>query len=140
MTPHANKTTALLLFVAMLSACASQEEVTTKDIEQAVRDFIAVRQLAEVDKMTTTNDDHWDEIDTTFLIYETRRETFLLEFTRACHELHETPVVPDRRWSTTSISARFDTLRGCRIDKLFPLTEDEVAELKAIGESPGSRN
>jgi hypothetical protein len=134
-----NKTIALFA-VALLSACASQERATTQDTEQAVRDFIDVRELAETDDMRTSNRDRWDAIDQNFIIYEANKETYLIEFVRRCHELDELPVVPDSRHSGNLVRARFDTLRGCRIAKMFPLTEGEVAELKAIGESPGSRN
>ena len=134
------KTTAALAILVVLSACAAQEEAITQDTEQAVRDFIAVRQLAEAKEMRTSNSDHWEEIDENFIIYETRRETFLVEFTRRCRELNEYPVVADERKGGNVVRARFDTIRGCHIARLFPLTEGEVAELAAIGESPGSRN
>lgn len=129
-----------LLVLATLAACAAQEEVTTQDTEQAVRDFIAVRQLAETDQIRTANDDSWNEIDKRFVLYETRKGVFLMEFTHRCNELNEIPVVPDARHSGNTVRARFDTLRGCRIAKIFPLTEGEVAELSNIGASPGSRN
>jgi len=45
------------------------------------------------------------------LIYVARRNTYLVEFNR-----------------------------GCLVDKIFALTEADVAELKSLGESPGSRN
>ncbi len=136
-----NKTIiATLSILVMLSACAAQEEATTQDAEQAVRDFIAVRELAETREIRTSNSDHWEEIDQNFVIYKTRREVFLIEFARRCYELGEYPVVADKRISGNVIRARFDTLRGCIIAKMFPLTEGEVAELSAIGESPGSRN
>jgi hypothetical protein len=131
--------TVIAVFV-MLSACAAQEEATTQDTEQAVRDFIAVRQLQEAKEMRTSNNDHWEEIDENFVIYKTRHEAFLVEFMRRCYELNQYPVVADERQSGNVVRARFDTLRGCHIAKLFPLTEGELAELSAIGESPGSRN
>lgn len=134
------KACALFIALATLTACAAHEESTTQDTEQAVRDFIEVRQLAEADEMRTANDDHWADIDQNFIIYKARREAFLVEFARRCHELNEYPVVADVRRSANLLLARFDTLRGCRIARLYPLTEGEVAELEAIGESPGSRN
>jgi hypothetical protein len=134
------KNKAVIAILVMLTACAAQEEATTQDTEQAVRDFIAVRQLQEAKEMRTSNNDSWEEIDENFVIYTTRREVFLLEFTRRCYELNQHPVVADERKSGNVVHARFDTLRGCQIAKLFPLTEGEVAELSAIGESPGSRN
>ena len=36
--------------------------------------------------------------------------------------------------------AKFDTIRGCRIAAIYALDEAEAAELKNIGEAPGSRN
>ncbi len=130
----------VIAILVTLTACAAQEEAITQDTEQAVRDFIAVRELAETREMRTSNGDHWEEIDQNFIIYTARREVFLVEFMRRCYELHQYPVVADERKSANVISARFDTLRGCNIAKIYPLTEGEVAELSAIGESPGSRN
>ena len=135
-----NKKTISIFAIALLSACASQERATTQDTEQAVRDFIDVRELAETEDMRTSNRDRWNALDQNFILYEAGKETYLLEFVRRCHELDDLPVVADLRKSGNLVRARFDTLRGCRIAKLFPLTESEVAELKAIGESPGSRN
>ena len=133
---HAIILTAIIL---ALTACASQEDALTRDTEQAVRDFVAVRELAETDKIRTQNQDHWDEIDQNFIIYKKRDQAFLVEFARRCRELDEYPIVADVR-NGNEIRARFDTIRGCRIAKMFPLTEGEVIELEAIGESPGSRN
>lgn len=133
------KPSLVILLATALTACAAQEDAVTQDIEQAVRDFIAVRELAETDKIRTANTDSWDEIDQNFLIYKKRNETFLVEFARRCYELNQYPVVPDERRGN-EIRARFDTIRGCRVNKVFPLTEGELAELEAIGESPGSRN
>lgn len=130
----------VLIAVSMLSACAAQQASVTKDHEQAIRDFVMVRELAESDKIRTRSDNSWQELEAHFIIYKTRRETFLVEFGRACRELDDLRVVPDVRRDSNAIYARFDTIRGCRIHKIYALTEDELAELEALGESPGSRN
>ncbi len=124
----------------LLSGCATQEKAVTQDEEQAIRDYILVRGLEEVDRMRSSNSDSWDELDEHFVIYDTRRNTYLVEFNRACHELNENRVTPDLRREANTIRARSDTIRGCRIDKIFALTEADVAELKSLGETPGSRN
>jgi len=128
------------MMAIFLSACAAQEELATQDEEQAVRDYIAVRGLPEVDEIRSSSSDHWEILDPNFIIYETRREAFLVEFFRACHELSTKHIVADKRWDLKTINARFDTIRGCRISKIFALTEADLAELKTLGESPGSRN
>jgi len=134
----------LVLVGALLSACASQGDTpqqSTQDKTQAVRDFIEVRELAEVDKMASASSDSWTALEERFLLYEGRRATHLVEFTRRCFELEDNSrIVADERWDASNIRARFDTIRGCRIHRIYALTEDEVAELESIGEAPGSRN
>ena len=124
----------------LVSGCATQERAPTQDEEQAVRDYIQVRGLEEVGRIRSSSSDSWHELDEFFIIYDTRRNAYLVEFNRACYELNENRVTPDLRREANSIRARSDTIRGCQIDKIFVLTEADVAELKALGESPGSRN
>jgi hypothetical protein len=124
----------------IVSGCATQEREVTQDEEQAVRDYIQVRGLEEVGRIRSSSGDSWDEIDEFFIIYDTRRDTYLVEFNRACYELNDSRVTPDLRREANSIRARSDTIRGCQVDKIYVLTEADVAELKALGESPGSRN
>jgi len=127
-----------------LAACASQEEQaeeSTQDVSQAVRDFIELRELEELDALRSGSNDGWQQLDDRFIVYNGRRETYLVEFTRRCHELSDnTRIVPDKRWDSNTVRARFDTIRGCRIAKIYALDEAEVAELENIGEAPGSRN
>ena len=138
------KLIALLIVSAALAACASQEdnaEPSTQDTAQAVRDFIEVRKLEELNKLNSSGGDKWTSIKDEFLIYEGRRETYLVEFYRRCYELSDnTRIVADKRWELNTIRARSDTIRGCRIEKIYALTEAEAAELENIGEAPGSRN
>ena len=127
-----------------LAACASQDEQaeqSTQDVNQAVRDFIELRELEELDALKSGSNDGWQQLDDRFIIYNGRREVYLVEFSRRCHELNDnTRIIPDKRWDSNTVRARFDTIRGCRIAKIYELGEAEVAELKNIGEAPGSRN
>ena len=132
--------TCALFAIALLSACAAQEPTVTQDPRQAVQDFIEVQELAETESIQTSSRDQWDKIDQNFVLYEANKKVFLIEFARRCRELDEYPVVADIRKGGRAMHAGFDTLRGCRIARIFPLTEEDAAELRAIGESPGSRN
>lgn len=137
------KKTIYLLGIILLAGCAGQDEKdeSTQDTAQAVRDFIALRQLEELEWIRSSSSDSWNIIDETFILYNARKETYLVEFTRECWELRDnTRVTPDKRWDANTVRARFDTIRGCRIAKIFALDEAEVAELENIGEAPGSRN
>lgn len=134
---------AATLVATGLVACASQDDkaMSTQDKAQAVRDFIEVRDLEKRDTMRSGNSDGWVAIGDEFLVYRARRDEYLVEFVRRCYELNDnTNITPDKRWNATSISAKFDTIRGCRIANIYALTEAEAVELKNIGETPGSRN
>lgn len=133
-----------LLCCTLLVACAGQSpeaEQRRQDVVQAVRDFIDVRGLEELRELKSSTSDSWEPIDEYFLIYQGRRNAYLVEFARQCRELNDnTHIVADERRSSNTISARFETIRGCRISRIFALTDAEVIELENIGESPGSRN
>lgn len=133
-----------LLAALVLATCAAQDEQadkSTQDMEQAVRDFIELRELVALDRLKSGMNDHWTTLDENFIIYHGRRESYLVEFVRRCHELNDrSRITPDKRWDTNTIRARFDTIRGCRIAVIYALDEAETAELENIGEAPGSRN
>jgi len=144
MTTTGLKIAAAIAAGFFLAACAAQDEQaegSTQDVNQAVRDFIELRGLEELDTLKSGTRDSWQQLDDLFIIYSGRRETYLVEFTRRCYELNDnTRITPDRRTDSNTVSAKFDTIRGCRIARIYGLTEAEVAELENIGEAPGSRN
>ncbi len=121
---------------ALLLACGPQ---TTQRDERAVTDYVAVSELEETDRIRTDARDGWELISDRFLLYKTRRQDYLVEFRRICHEIRDHRVVPDVRRDHSYIRARFDTLGGCQIDKIYALTEGQSAELAELGEAPGDR-
>jgi len=134
--------TMLVALMAALVACASQETTQIREEQdQAIRDFIAVRGLQELAKIRSSGSEGWDRLSDHFIIYNTRRGSFLFEFARRCYELDDASrVTPDVRADPNAIRARFETLRGCSIHKIYALTKAEGAELRELGEAPGSRN
>ncbi len=138
------KKTTLILAASLIVACATQDEATeenTHDTTQAVRDYIEVRDLPEADKIPTASSDSWTILDDRFLLYKGRRETHLIEFSRRCWELEDNSrIVADVRRDAKNIYSRFDTIRGCRIHRIYGLEEYEAAELENIGEAVGSRS
>ena len=128
------KQIALVIALVAMSACAT----TQPEVDKAsVEDFIAVRELPQLDRIRTDSTDGWYELNNYYVIYQTRRGDYLFQFSRRCWELDDQRVTPDKRWDAKTIRARFDTLRGCRIDNIYGLTETDSEELKRLGESPG---
>lgn len=136
--------TAAVSAAFFLAACASQDEqpeASTQDVNQAVRDFIDLRELEELSALQSGTSDSWRQVSEKFIIYSGRRDTYLIEFGQRCYELNDNMrITPDKRWDANTIRAKFDTIRGCRIAKIYGLDEAEVVEIENIGEAPGSRN
>jgi len=133
------KTISLLASLALVAACAGTPE-TPPDTE-AVRDYVEVGELEQVDQVRTHGNDGWRPVTRHFALYDGRDGQFLLEFTRVCHEMYDnTSITPDRRYDHNVMRRRIDTLRGCRIDKMYPLTEAQVLEIEALVKSARSGN
>jgi hypothetical protein len=123
----------VVALAALLAACATSKPELE---QQAVDDFVAVRGLESVDSIRTESFDNWTDINEHYLIYSARRGEYLIRFARACWEIRDNVVVPDRRWDASHIQARFDTIRGCRIAEIFALTEADAIELRQLGDPP----
>ena len=132
------KVTALILASILLAGCATQEvadEESTQDRVQAIRDYIAVRGLEEVRRISASNTENSLPLTQYFVFYVGSLETHLIEFERRCWRNG-----PDDRRSARYIHADFDTVRGCRVVRIYKVTEEEIAELESIQAGVGSYN
>ena len=131
---------ALVAVAAFFVACAGTPEVPPDT--EAIRDYVGVGELQEVDELRTTlGRDEWMPLTRRFVIYTGRDGRFLLEFGYPCREMFDnTTITPDRRNDRQFMRRGVDTLRGCRIDKIFPLTEAQAEEIEALAKSAGDGN
>jgi hypothetical protein len=133
------RTIILAALAALLAACAGTAEVPQDT--QAIRDYVDVGELGEVDRIRTHGTDAWTVLTHHFVIYNGRDGKFLLELKRMCSELTDnTRITPDYRYDHNVMRSRFDTLRGCRIDGMYPLTDAQALELEVLLESAGDGN
>jgi hypothetical protein len=125
------RTAILIATVVLVAACAGTREVP--EDTQAVRDYVEVGELAQADRIRTRGNDAWTPLTHHFAIYNARDGAFLLEFTHICRELTDnTRITPDFRYDHNVIRRGIDTLRGCRIDRMYPLTEAQREELETL--------
>lgn len=122
------------LLGALLAACASQTEPTVSD---AVADFIVVSELEEMDTVNTREQFSYKYLSERYIILKTRRENHLVQFNRRCRELNAPYVTPDVRFDSNTLRAGSDTIRGCRIDKMYAIDEAQAEELIYLGKAPG---
>ncbi len=131
---------ALAAVAAFCVACAGTPEIPPDT--EAIRDYVEVGELQQVDELRTTlGRDDWTPLTRRFVIYTGLNGRFLLEFAYPCREMFDnTTITPDLRYDRHYMRRGVDTLRGCRIDKIYPLTEAQALEIEALAKSAGDGN
>jgi hypothetical protein len=108
---------------------------------QTVRDYVEVGELEDVQHIRVYAHDSWSYLTDHYVIYKARTNNYLIGFRRRCRELQDNSMIPsDHRYDHNRLRVNEDTLRGCRIGKIYPLTEAQTTELKNLGHGPGQGN
>ncbi len=132
------KKTVFLLTIMVVGGCSMTTQ-TPREIE-AVRDFVVAAELEEVAEIRLWRQMSYTHLNVRFVTIPTRRGDYLVEFQRDCRELNRidiTPEMVDIRANQHVLRAKFDTIRGCRIDKIYEISEAQSEELKVLGDAPG---
>ena len=124
------------MIATALGACAAPRE---DPVQQAIDDFVVVSQLEEVDQIRHRDQLHYEALNDYHVILKDRKNSYLVRFNRRCVELRDRlTITPDIRHEAHVLRSRFDTIRGCRIEAIYPINEGQVEELKSLGDVPGS--
>jgi hypothetical protein len=122
----------------VVAACSS---TTTQPQEiEAVRDYVVANELEEVSQIRLREQMSYTYVNDRYVTIPTRRGDYLVEFSRDCWELRRndfTAEMVDVRDNNNVIRARFDTIRGCRIGKMYEISKAQREELTALGDAPG---
>lgn len=122
----------------LLAACAGAPDGQSAVAEDdPVADYIQVAQLPEVDMIRSFGQLQHRIISEDYIIVYDRKASHLATFARPCRELFDIEVTPDVRHDNNTLRARFDTIRGCRIESLYRVSEGQVAEIMQLGDAPG---
>ena len=125
---------AIVALTALLSGCATSSE---SEISDAVSDYIKAAELEEQDSIRTMGKFSYRIISQRYVTLETHKENYLVAFSRRCHELDQYEVTPDIRYEKNILRTRFDTIRGCRIGRIYAIDKGQAEELKNLGDAPG---
>jgi hypothetical protein len=125
--------------LAALGACSTTPKQPVDS--QAIMDYVEVGELEEVEHIRTYNRDSMEYLSDYFILYGARTRVYLIEFRRICREFRDNrAVAPDHRYDHNRLRANEDTIRGCRIGKIYPLTRAQAEELRNLGRAPGGGN
>ena len=133
-------TRAALLFgtlTLVLSACASLNTPPDTRVDDGVKDFIKVEELAEIDVIRRSNDLALYSLSDYYVVAKDRRDNYLIAYRSRCRDIRDQDVTPDVRRDSNTIRAKFDTMRGCRIAAIYSISESQADELISFGKSSG---
>lgn len=128
-----------VVLVGLLACSAPQTRVET----EAVHDYIAAAELAETDRIRfrSMQSPAHKPINEHFAIVEAGNNHYLVEFRQRCFALYDNArITPDVRREGNVIRARFDTIRGCWISKIYAIDAAQALELEQLGDAPGDEN
>lgn len=125
------KATMLLSPVGLLvlAGCIASE---VKPEVEAVRDLIRLEQPDQVDQIRLLNQLHYHYVNDHYVTVIQGSRYYLIEFTSRCRALRRgdyTPAMVDTRRDAKYINARWDTIRGCTIDRIFSLSAGQLTEI-----------
>jgi len=127
----------LALIITLLAGCAAQSEPRADD---AIEDFVALSGMEEIDSIKTREQFRISELSEhseRYIFLRTRKDLYLVKFNRRCHELDDVEITPDIRFDSGTLRPHFDTIRGCRIEKIYAIDEAEARELEMLAMAPG---
>jgi hypothetical protein len=128
------KLLATVILLVMFGGCATSSE---PEISGAVSDYIKAAELEEQDSIRTLGKYRHHIISEKHVTVETQKANYLVEFVRRCHELMQSGVTPDIRYDKNILRPRVDTIRGCRIGRIYAIDKGQAEELKSLGDPPG---
>ena len=133
-----NVRNSLIIIAAIaMAACASEPtepEPVILESDQVILDFIQVRGLEEVGRIRGAERRSYEKVTPSFILYKPRRGEFLVEFSRPCYEIwNNNYLSADATFLHDTLRAHFDAIRGCRIGRIFSLTEEDLADLRQLG-------
>ena len=119
-----------------LGACASAP-LTRIPANELVADYVATTELDEVNLIRKGNSDSWTYLNDRYVVYRGRKD-FLIEFRNNCADIDDNSWIPvDFIHDHRNLRAGTDTIRGCIVEKIYPISNDQRIELRNLNEPPG---
>ena len=129
----------MLLATALIASCAQTEttqESSAISKEKSFEDYIEVSELKEVGTVHTGDQAQYRMVSAEHVIIEDRKDFYLAKLQR-CKKFRGGGATFDARHDANTVRARFDTIRGCRIEALYALDIAQAEELILLGLAPG---
>ena len=123
---------AILLIALALGACSTNEE--RQQETQAIDDFIVANELEDTRKISLQPMETYrhEMLGDYHALVSARRGDYLVKFFTRCLEFRPSAPPPDVRRNSNEVVAGEDTIRGCRIEAIYPVDAGQRDELRQI--------
>jgi hypothetical protein len=129
------KQLSIVTAATLVASCAAHTPTSEPD---AIRDLIAVAGLYEVRGFRVKDQLHYDYVNDWYVTVSERRQDYLVGFRSPCRALknrsHSSYTV-DYRFDAHSFRAKHDTIRGCRVDKIYEVSDVQLLEIRRLREA-----
>jgi hypothetical protein len=108
---------------------------------EAVKDFIVAAELPEVAKIYMVDEIRYFYVNDDFVIIPSKNDYYLVEFRGTCYQLRSrywTSDMIDIRVTKRLLYAKFDTIRGCVVGRIYEISGPQLEELRYLGDAPGA--
>lgn len=124
----------LIAAALLLTGCGA---TSVSHETQAVRDFVAVTDLARVRNIRLYQQLRYGYVNDYFVIVVAGNRHYLVEFNARCWALRRkefTASMVDHRHDPSYL-LEGDTIRGCPVGKIYKATAEQLIEVKSLGKS-----
>lgn len=132
--------TVILTIFLFMSACASNNNAIEKAKNAAFKDYVTSQNIEPVNRVSRFRFQGWSSLTNDFLILSsTHKRKFLIELTGYCSDIRWAHAIILNRLNTATLNARSDSISTveapnihCRIQTIYPLTLEQLADIRAI--------
>jgi hypothetical protein len=130
----------VLLFSLVLIACSNTQGLTTAELNQAYRDYIAEQSLESKDRVSSFKFRGWQTLTNDFLILSSSpQKKYLVEVNGFCDELRYAQALILNRSIASSLQTRFDSIATpkmpnlkCFIKAIYPIDKQQAKVIAAL--------
>lgn len=130
----------ILSCLLLLVACSANNGAVLKAKNLAFQEYITQNNIESVSKVTSFKFHGWNSLTDEFLIISSsHKRKYLLELTGYCSDIRWAHAIILNRSTNSSLHAKFDSIStpespniSCNIKKIYPLTKEQLIDIKAI--------
>ncbi|MDT0604164.1 DUF6491 family protein [Thalassotalea castellviae] len=132
--------TVILTSVLCMTACTSNNNAIQKAKNVAFHEYVITQKIEPVTRVSRFRFQAWSSLTDEFIILSSsHKRKFLIELAGYCPDLRWTQAIILNRLNTATLNARSDSISTveapqiqCRIKTIYPLTVEQLADIRAI--------